>query len=177
APHSECVRALEILGIPDNETTASRVSSELMKRSDLAITMTRQQCYQMAHKFPEYKRRCFAIIEINGAIETILESRGTALEDRDWEKLAIGLPDAELSEALDAAASALQGAPRELMRPIPGVPLDVRELMTLFSTCFYQVSGVHDPIGGTEEETERCARQIDTEVTRLLRGMLALALS
>ena len=177
APHPDCVQALELLGIPQCGSTASRLSEEIMERSDLVLTMTRQQCYQMAHKFPEYKRRCFALIEINGAIETILESRGTALEDRDWEKLARGLPDAELSEALDGAASALRDAPRELMRPIPGVPMNVRELMTLFSTCFYQVSGIHDPIGGTEEETERCARQIDTEVTRLLRGMLTLALS
>ena len=177
APHPDCVQALELLGIPQCGSTASRLSEEIMERSDLVLTMTRQQCYQMAHGFPEYKRRLFSLIEVNGAIETLLENRGITLGNRDWEEAAGALSEFELSEALDGAASALRDPPRELMRPIPGVPLDVRELMTLFAPCFYQVSGIHDPIGGTEEETERCARQIDAEVTRFLRGMLTLALS
>lgn len=177
APHPDCVQALELLGIPQCGSTASRLSEETMERSDLVVTMTRQQSYQMAHRFPEYTSRFFSLIEVNGAIETLLESCGIALGERDLEGVAGGLSEAELSEALDGAASALKGAPRELMRPLPGVLLDVRELMTLFTPCFYQVSAIHDPIGGTAEETEGCARQIDTEVTRFLHGMLALALS
>lgn len=177
APHPDCVQALELLGIPQCGSTASRLSEEIMDRCDLVLTMTRQQSYQMAHRFPEYKRRFFSLIEVNGAIETLLESRGIALEERDREEAAGGLSGVELCKALDGAVSALRETPRELLRPIPGVPLDVLELMMRFSPCFYQVSAIHDPIGGTVEETERCARQIDTEVTRFVRGMLLLALS
>jgi protein-tyrosine-phosphatase len=177
APHPDCVQALELLEIPRCDSTASSISEEIIDRSDLVLTMTRQQSYQMAHRYPEYNGRLFSLIEVNGAIETLLESRGIALEEREWEEAADGLSDVELAEALDAAVSDLRETPRELLRPIPCVPMDVRELMTRFSPCFYQVSAIHDPIGGTAEETERCARLIDMEVTRLVRGMLLLALS
>ena len=176
-PHPDCVQALEFLGIPECGSTASRLSEEIMDRSDLVVTMTRQQSYQMAHRFPEHTSRFFSLIEVNGAIETLLESLGISLDERDLEEVAGGLSELELGKALNGAVSALREAPRELMRPIPGVPLDVRELMTRFSPCFYQVSAIHDPIGGTAEETERCARQIDTEVTRFVRGVILLALS
>src|SRR5450756_767006 len=79
APHPDCVLALELLGIPRCDSTASRLSEETMERSDLVVTMTRQQSYQMAHRFPEYTSRFFSLIEVNGAIETLLESRGIAL--------------------------------------------------------------------------------------------------
>jgi protein-tyrosine-phosphatase len=177
APHPDCLHALELLGVPDCSSNASRLSEEIVRHSDLVLTMTRQQCYQMAHRFPEHSSRFFSLIEVNGAIETLIENRVITLEDSEWKEVAGAFSEAELSEALERAASDLRDAPRELMRPIPGVPLEVRELMTLFSPCFYQVSGINDPIGGTAEETEKCARQIDSEVTLFLSGMLALALS
>jgi protein-tyrosine-phosphatase len=175
-PHPDCIKALELLGIPLCGSTASSLSGEVIDRSDLVLTMTRQQSYQMAHRFPEYKKRFFSLIEVNGAIETLLEERGVAFEERSPEDID-RLTEVELVGMLDGAVSALRETPREALRPIPDVPLDVREFMTRFSPCFYQVSAIHDPIGGTAEETERCAHQIDTEVTRFVRGTLALALS
>ena len=177
APHPDCVQALALLGVPQCGSTASRLSEEITDSSDLVLTMTRPQCYQMAQRFPEYRNRFFSLIEANGVIEALLENRGIALEGQDQEVIAGGISELELGKALDRAVYALWEAPRESMRAIPGVPLDVRELMMRFSPCFYQVSAIHDPIGGTAEETERCARQIDTEVTRFVCGMLALSLS
>ncbi|MCJ7745648.1 MAG: low molecular weight phosphatase family protein, partial [Actinobacteria bacterium] len=42
APHPDCVRALELLGILQCGSTASRLSEETMESSDLVLTMTRQ---------------------------------------------------------------------------------------------------------------------------------------
>lgn len=177
APHPDCVQALEFLGVPECGSTASRLSEDIIRRSDLVLTMTRQQCYQIAYRFPEFKNKLFALVEVNGAIETLLENRGITLDESDWQEVAGGLSRVELVEAIDCAASALVSALRKLLRPLPDVPMDLHELMTRFSPCFYQVSNIHDPIGGTTEETERCARQINAEVTRFLNGLLALALS
>jgi protein-tyrosine phosphatase len=138
APHPDCVLALELLCVPECGSTASRLSEDIIKRSDLILTMTRQQCYQIAHRFPEFKRKFFALVEVNGAIETLLENRGITLDESDWQEVAGGLSHVELVEALNRVASALVSAPRELLRPLPDVPLDLRELMTRFSPCFYR---------------------------------------
>ena len=87
--------------------------------------------------------------------------------DDEWTALAQGASRADDLAARPGAGrlARSRGTPRELFIPLEGVPLNVLELMTLFAPCFYQVSGVHDPMGGTEEELESCARQLDREVT------------
>ena len=171
APHPECRRALELIDVPFSGTTSTLVDEGHMAAADLVITMTRQQCYVLASRFPEHRRKCFSLIEMNGAIETLLSGREREGETRGRPG---ALPEADVRRLLDSAVDSLHGASRELMRPLAGVPMDVRELMTLFSPCFYQVSGIHDPLGGTEDEIERCASQIDREVTAILEGLLAL---
>lgn len=175
APHGDAMMALEYLGVPVLNTTASRADEEHMRRCDIAVTMTRQQSYILASRFPEQMRKYFSMMEINGAIETLLEWRGTSLEARDWVEAARSLPPEGLGRGLKLAAEALQNAMRELMRPLAGVPLNIVELLTLFSPCFHQVSAVHDPIGGGPEETYKCARILDEQVTLMLCGLLALA--
>jgi len=177
APHPDCIRALEALGINSCDTTSTRADEEHMDRSDLVITMTRQQSYVIAGKFPDYRHKCFSLIEINGVIETILDTRGGRPGDYEPFNDFGRLNEVALREGLSKAASTLQGVRRESMRPLAGVPLSIQELMTRFAPCFYQVSGVHDPLGGTLEEVVSCAQQIDSEVTLLLRGLLALAAS
>lgn len=172
APHPECLSALEILGIRDVEAKSSVTDPEHMERADIAVAMTRQQCYMLAGRFTENRRKCFSLLDVNGAIETLLEWRGADLRAATS---APAMPAAELEGALQKATISLTSAPREEMRALAGVPLTIRELMTLFSPCFHQVSGVHDPVGGKQEEYEHCARLIDAEVTLLLRGLLALA--
>lgn len=176
-PHDEALRAVEYLGVPLCETGASPTDSERLERCDLAVTMTRQQLYVLASRFPDLKQKYFSLIELNGAIETLLELCGTGLDGRDWAVEARRLVPAELGKALKESVAEITSAQRELLWPLPGVKLNISELLTLFSPCFHQVSGVHDPLGGTPEETLRCARLLDTEVTRLLRGLLALACS
>ncbi len=176
-PHGDARMALEYLGVPMLDTAAARADEYHMRRCDLAVTMTRQQSYILANRFGEQMRKYFSMMEINGAIETLLELRGVSQGDRDWAAEARGLPREELARKLKGAAGALQSAERVLMRPLAGVPLNIVELLTLFSPCFHQVSGVHDPIGGTAEETYRCARLLDEQVTLLLNGLLALALT
>lgn len=178
APHGDAVAALEYLGIPLVETTASRADGGHLRQCDIAITMTRQQSYILAGRFPDQMRKCFSMLEINGAIETLLEAAAASPPDDPGAVAAAAeLPAEDLSRGLRLAALALQNAPRELMRPLPGVPLGIVELLTLFSPCFYQVSAVHDPIGGGIEETYRCARLLDEQVTLLARGLLVLAAS
>lgn len=174
-PHEDAVAALEHLGVPLVETVAVRADEERLSRCDLAITMTRQQSYVLASRFPSQRWKYFSIMEANGAIETLLLVRGTGMLERDWISEARRMDPAELRRGLDLALAAMHGAVREMMRPLAGVPLDIVELLTLFSPCFHQVSGVHDPIGGTREETLRCAEILDREVTMLLRGLVALA--
>lgn len=172
APHPECMRALELLGMSAVDSTSSITDSEHMERADIAVTMTRQQCYVLAGRFAENRRKCFSLLDLNGALETLLDWRGA---DLGAAGSALAMPAEELEDALGAAADTVRRAPREEMRALAGVPLTIRELMTLFSPCFHQVSGVHDPVGGTPEEYECCARLIDTEVTLMLKGLLALA--
>jgi protein-tyrosine-phosphatase len=175
-PHEQARIALEYLGVSLCDTKASRADEDHMRRCDLAITMTRQQSYILASRFPDQIRKCFSLIELNGVIDTQLELRGTSLASRDWEGEARGLTAGELGRGLELAADILTIVPRELMRPIAGVNLYIAELLLLFSPCYHQVSGVHDPIGGSLEETQKCARLLDSEVTLLLRGLLALAI-
>lgn len=176
-PHPEALRALEALGIPTCDTNSVLIDREHMERADLAMTMTRQQCYVLAGQFPESGRKCFSLVEVNGAIEMLLEARGASIDGQDWGSLARKLGADELEDALEQAAQSVKSIPREEVRQMPGVPMDVRELMTLFAPCFYQASGIHDPLGGTEEESDRCARLVDQEVTLLVKGLLALALT
>ncbi len=176
-PHEEAHRALDYLGVPLCDTGASPTDDERLARCDLAVTMTRQQLYVLASRFPEPSRKSFSLIELNGAIETLLEMRGQSLGERDWASLARDASAEELSENLGRAVAEITGLQREFVRPLPGVQLNIFELLTKFSPCFHQASGVHDPLGGTPEETLRCARLLNTEITNLLNGLFALALT
>ncbi len=177
-PHEEALRALDYLGVPLCDTGASPTDDERLARCDLAVTMTRQQLYVLTSRFPEPSRKFFSLIELNGAIETLLEMRGQrqSLGERDWASLARDASAEELSEGLGRAAAEITGLQREFVRQLPGVQLNIFELLTRFSPCFHQTSGVHDPLGGPPEETLRCARLLNTEITNLLDGLLALAL-
>lgn len=174
-PHDDALEALAYLGVRSCDTGASRADDEHLRRCDLAVTMTRQQEYVLASRFPEHKRKYFSLIEINGAIGTLLLWRGTSLEARDWVEEASRMTASELGRGLVHAAQALSSSPRELLFPLPGTELSIYELLTRFSPCFHQVSGIHDPIGGAAEEKFKCASLIDTEVTHLLHGLFALA--
>lgn len=176
-PHPEARRALGILGLPPNGDPPSRTDIEHLRGSDLAVAMTRQQCYVMASRFAEQARKCFSLIEINGAVATLLRERGAYPPAADTVERARALGPEGLARALVDAAAAILGAPRESLYPLADVPIPVRELMTRFLTCFNQVSAVHDPVGGTPGEIESCARQIEREVSELLLGLLALAVT
>ncbi len=175
--HPKAQAALELLGLPPSEGASSLVDGDLVSGADLAVTMTRQQCYQLASRFPEQGRICFSLIELNGALETLLEWKGTSVDGRDWGAEARAMDREELEARLERARGELTSAPRELLRPLPGVSLDIRRLMTQFATCFYHVSGVQDPVSGTKADMIRCAHLIDSEVTAMLKGLLALALA
>ncbi|MFH1150558.1 MAG: hypothetical protein V1748_08800 [Actinomycetota bacterium] len=175
--HPKAQAALELLGLPLSEGSSSLVDEDLMVSADLAVTMTRQQCYQLASRFPEHGSMCFSLIELNGALETLLEWKGVSADGRDLSEELRAVDRAELEAGLQRALGELRSAPRELLRPLPGVDLDVRRLMTQFATCFYHVSGVQDPVSGTRQDMVRCAHLIDSEVTAMLEGLLALALT
>lgn len=172
-PNPECLEALGKIGISPGEHHSRMLNLEQISDSDLVVTMTRQQSYVMASRFPEHKSRFFSLIELNGAIETL---SGAPVKPPDVAALR-GSPQEELRRSLASAAGIVRSASRIEMRPIAGVPLSITELMTRFSTCFNQVSGVHDPIGGTAREYYRCAVQLKDEVTDLVHGLLNLALS
>lgn len=174
-PHPEALRALEKLGIPVCDTAASMADAAHMGRADFALTMTRQQCYKLAGRIPAEARKCYSLVEMNGAIEMLLEEMGRGLDDRDWAAVARAQGEKGLDAALDEAGVEIKGIPREKVRQIPGVDMDVRRLMTDFAPCFYQASGIHDPLSGTAQDMEHCARLIDREVTSLVKGLLALA--
>lgn len=173
-PHDDALLALEHLGVPVCDTGASRADEEHMGRCDLAIAMTRQQSYVLANRFPAHMNKYFSLIEINGAIETLLERREVTVESGDSIADARRMSPGELDRGLRLAAASLSSERREFMKPLAGVPLNIFELLTLFSTCFHQVSGIHDPIGGASAEKFKCADLLDGEVTLLLRGLLAL---
>lgn len=176
-PHPRTLGALDSIGVPALEITAAPVDERRMRRADLALTMTHQQCSMLANRFPEFRDECFSLIGVNGAIATILQDNGVRMCEHDAVVAARALPAAELERALDIAAATLRGSPRDQLRPLKGVPLDIRDLLTLFPTCYHQVSGIHDPLGGPQEEILSCARQIEREVTELFYGLLALATS
>lgn len=176
-PHPQALRALEKLGVPVCETNSSMADEEQMGRADFALTMTRQQCYKLAGRFKDEASKCYSLVEMNGAIEMLLEAKGLELEGGDWAWEARALGEDGLLEALAGAAAEIKGIPREKVRQIPGVDMDVRMLMTDFAPCFYQASGIHDPLNGTPEDMEHCARLIDREVTALVKGLLALAVT
>jgi protein-tyrosine-phosphatase len=175
-PHDDAIQALEHLGVPVCDTGACPVDQEHLSACDLAITMTRQQSYVMAHRFPADMNKYFSLIEINGAIETVLERRGERLDGGDRVEQARRMSPEDLDRRLRNAAVSLASERREFLKPLAGVPLNIYELLTLFSPCFHQVSGVHDPIGGATEDKFKCARLLDSEVTQLLYGLLAMAL-
>jgi protein-tyrosine phosphatase len=174
-PHDEALRALEHLGIPGPSTRSARIDLEKINKADLVVTMTRQQTYVLGSRFPERMGKYFSIIELNGSIETLLEWRRSDMDSRDWVRAADELEPEELGRGLELAAMRLTEAFRPFLRPLPGVPLNIAELLRHFSPCFHQVSGVHDPIGGAPEETLKCADLLEAEVTRMVRGLLALA--
>jgi protein-tyrosine-phosphatase len=174
-PHHDAILALEHLGVPVCDSGASPADREHMRRCDLAITMTRQQSYVMANRFPADMKKYFSLIEINGAIETVLERRGVGIDSSDWVKLVGRMSPDDLDRRLRNAAAFLTSQSRILMKPLAGVPLNIYELLTLFSPCYHHVSGVHDPIGGATADKFKCADLLDREVTLLLRGLLALA--
>ncbi len=176
-PHHQALQALDSIDVPALETTATPVNEGHMRRADLALTMTNQQCNILANRFPEFRDKCFLLIGANGAVETILGDSGVRMCEHDAAVAARALPASELERALDIAAATLRGSRRDQFRPLKGVPLDIRDLLTLFPTCYHQVSGIHDPLGGPQEEILSCARQIEREVTELFYGMLALATS
>lgn len=175
-PHPEAIACLARLGIEACDTGAREATGEMMERADLALTMTRQQCYVLAGRFPEQGTKCYSLVEVNGAFEMLLERHGISPDGRDWRDVAATLSAGELEDALDRVVRELKSIPREQVRQIPGVDMDVRQLMTLFGPCFYQASGIHDPLHGTDEDIDRCARLVDAEVTSLVAGLLALAL-
>jgi len=170
-PHPSCLKALSKLGIEKCDVRSSQVNEGLLSSSDLVITMTREQSYQLASMYPEYSNRVFSIIELNGAIESLV-GNGEEIETFEPEKM----PPKEACNILILAAKELQNAPREKLRPLPKVPLSVRELMTLFPGCFRQVSSIEDPLEGTENEIMECALLIDREVTLALKGLALLGL-
>lgn len=175
-PHQEALRALENIGVPPRATSSSSPDDAMMDRAALALTMTRQQCYVLADRFPANREKCYSLIEVNGAIEMLLEERGTDHVAGAPGLDAAGLGPAELSRRLEGAVAAIREIPRERVRQIPGVKMDTRQLMTHFAPCFYQASGIHDPLSGTPEDMARCAELVDREVTALVGGLLALAL-
>ena len=122
-PHPEALRALEKLGIPVCETNASMADSEQMARADLALTMTRQQCYKLASRFLDDAPKCYSLVEVNGAIEMLLEDRGLELDGADWAWEARALGADELARALQAAAAEIKAIPRDKVRQIPGVDI------------------------------------------------------
>jgi len=174
--HPEALRVLELLGVPYCGSSSVSTDEEQVARCDLMVSMTRQQCYVSASRFPEYSRRCFSLLELNGAIETLLDGRAVMNDSALGEALG-GTTPRELRRGLDRSVEAIVDTPRELLRPLAGVPMGVREMMTLFAPCFYQVSGIHDPLGGTAAEIEECARIVKREVELFLRGILTLALA
>lgn len=174
-PHPEALKALEELGIPARDVVSSLADETMMERADLALTMTRQQCYVLASRFPAEKGKCYSLVEVNGALEMLLEERGLSLAGEDWPSRARAMDPAELSARLAEVVRSIRDIPRESVRQIPGMVMDVRELMTKFAPCFYQASGIHDPLSGTDEDMVRCAELVDREVTALVNGLLALA--
>jgi protein-tyrosine-phosphatase len=174
-PHGDAVQALEHLGVPICDTGACPVDQEHLSGCDLAVTMTRQQSYVMANRFPADMKKYFSLIEINGAIETLLERRGERLYEGNWVEQAREMSPEDLDRRLRNASASLASQRREFLKPLAGVPLNIYELLTLFSPCFHQVSGIHDPIGGATEDKFNCARLLDREVTQLLQGLLAMA--
>ena len=177
SPHPQALSALEQLGIPIRRIFSSPVDEKMLARADLAATMTRQQCYLLANRFPQHSARCFSLLELNGSIETLLAERGLVAGDPGLLLRARSMRLDELEGRLADAARLLATTPRLELRPLAGVDMGVVELMRRFPTCFHQVSGIHDPVGGTDEEVLSCARIIDREVTLFLKGIITLASS
>lgn len=175
-PHPEAVRSLEKLGVRPLDASASLVDEGHMDRADFALTMTRQQCYKLAARFPVQSMKCYSLVEMNGAIEMLLEARGMSLDGRDWVDGARAVAGARVEAGLARVRSDIETIPRQSVRQIPGVDMDVRLLMTEFAPCFYQASGIHDPLNGTRQDMDHCAQLVYREVTALVNGMLALAL-
>jgi protein-tyrosine-phosphatase len=173
-PHPEAIRSLEKLAIPRSDSTATMADESTLDRADLALAMTRQQCYKMAGRFPAQAGKCYSLVEMNGAIEMLLEESGVTLFSEDWAALARDLSTDSLEAGLDAAVRSIKAIPREMVRQIPGVDMDIRRLMTDFAPCFYQASGIHDPLNGTRQDMDHCAELVDREVTSLVLGLLAL---
>lgn len=176
-PHPAALMSLEKLGVDPVDTTAAMADLGHLEWADFALAMTRQQCYKLAGRFPSEALKCYSLVEMNGALEMLLEERSITLDGQDWAGRAKAAGHVSLEAGLLRAVLAIKAIPRESVRQIPGVYMDVRQLMTNFAPCFYQASGIHDPLNGTQKDMDDCARLVDREVTTLVKGMLALALS
>lgn len=174
--YPECEIALRELGIPQTKYLSECISERKLADSDIVLTMTREQLFQLECRFPEQKDKCFSLVGVNGAIETVLLENKNSMEKGEIEKLARNLQKGELEKYLKEAANLLSSTPRYKFKPLPGVDLEVGELMGRFSSCFRLASGIQDPIGGTKEEAIECAKKIHQEVEDFIYGILAIAI-
>ncbi|MDD5448237.1 MAG: hypothetical protein PHO53_03635 [Actinomycetota bacterium] len=174
--YEECEIALKELNIPQTKYLSKGISERKLADSDIVLTMTREQLFQLETRFPGQKSKCFSLVGANGAIETILMENKNSMEREEIKKVARNLQKNTLDKYLEEAANLLCSTPRSKFRPLPGVDLTVSELMGRFSSCFRLTSGIQDPIGGTKEETIECAKKIHQEVENFIYGILAIAI-
>ncbi|MDD5747653.1 MAG: hypothetical protein PHP64_01145 [Actinomycetota bacterium] len=168
-PHPECISALQKLGIEECDVSSKPITEEAVNSADIVIAMTREQCYQVASEFRGHSSRCFSLIGLNGLIDSLLDGERTNVDSSE-------LSREEIEKVLQTATRAIISASKKDSRAIPGVPLTSRELMTLFPVCFREVSNISDPLPGTKDEVEMCARKIEKEVGLMLDGMFAVGL-
>lgn len=176
--HPDAQAALSHLGIEIPVKSPLRLSDTLVEKADLLIAMTRQQSYLIANQYLEYREKCFSLLEINGAIWTLLDCPEEGLSaDAPPDKLRNGLfcDRKKTLEALRAAAGLVKHTPREEVYPLEGVKIGVYELMSRFSPCFSHTSAIQDPLCGPRDEILACAEIIDLEVKKFLYGLLMLA--
>lgn len=167
--HPGCALALDRIGVPHRVRPPRIASKGLLDRADLAISMTSRQAHQMATGFPRYHRKCFSLMEINGALWTLLGEPSTGPDSLPL------LERGALARGLKRAGMLVCDTPRGDLKPLEGVPLSTRELVKHFAPCFFQVSAVHDPAGGGIDEITGCALLVDRETSRLLEYLLLLA--
>jgi protein arginine phosphatase len=177
-PHDLTVEALKNLQIETDGITSTLLDGQQLAWADLVITMTRQQSYILANRYGDCAGRCFSLIEVNGALETLLNWRGISAEGLErLVDIARELGVDEIRTRMRCSLESLLEAPRAKLRPIAGVPLGIRDLLTLFPACFHQVSGIHDPLGGTADDVHECAAKIDSEIVMMVRSLAALAMA
>ncbi len=176
--HPDLRAALTHLGIEAPLKSPLKLSHRLVDKADLLIAMTRQQSYLISNQYVEHREKCFSLLEINGAIWTLLgcPDKGLSTSATPYE-LFDGLfrEKQKTIQAIRAATDILKCAPREEMYPLEGIKIGVFELMSRFSTCFNQISAIHDPLCGPREEVLACAEKIEQEVKKFLFGLVKFA--